>query len=618
MINQSPWQRWLLYSAVGLSAYYLLLDVSSSLIGIVGYQVISVGGVLLLLWLSWRHRQSLPSQINYLWRLGQHEWPLVTFAAVCVVSLAATVCFSWIMTPLGLRIQGGNLHDSAWHLALIKSLQRSVPPLQPASFENTVTNYHYYYDLGTAAVASSTLIAPSVLHFQVFPILISAYLALTTIGFARSITGRKWTAYWLLFFVFFGGNAGYLIPLAFPTKPWMESTFWVSQTFSMMINPQLLISFALLLVLLSTPLWGNLLKSKRLFAMILVITASLAGIKMYAFLIACALLGSYLLFKLSRSTVRSVAIRMVLLILVFCVMFLRFTNPAKQGLIYSPLWFVNTMVEAPDRLFVIDWKLREDTYRAEGSVVHLLALKIKEVVIFYGGNLGTRAIFLALPFLFLWQRKHRLVYPPGQGYQIGVATTGFLISTTVPLFFIQSGLVWNTIQFWYYGLLFASILAALTMGELAHSLSKQRLTYGLVVLIIVIATVPAWWQTVALKMSTADLISNDILVVAAQLRPNEKIMICPTGPSVDFTFKSSLIGALSTAQVYLVDPVQLELLGQDGYARERQYLTDFRSPSQLREILQQKQITSVICADEAWSTQMATIMTDLSVRVYQL
>lgn len=618
MRTLSSWQRFLLSLSVGLSIYYLVLDLGGTVLGAWSLQWLLYATLVVLLVFVARRRSQVTADVRALVGLCLREWLLVSFALVCSLSLAATIFFSWWYTPMGLTLQGGNLHDSVWHVALMKELQLHMPALHPSSFESTLENYHYYYDLGGAALATATLLEPALLHFQIFPVLIALFLAAAAIGFTRSVSTNRSFSYWLLFFLYFGGNAGFVIPWFFPTKNWMESSFWVSQTFSMMINPQLLLSFALLLVLMAIPLWGDLVKKHRLFATALVIIAALAGIKIYAFLLATILLGLYLFYRLCTGSFKQAAIKLALLALVSLGMFVRFTDLSQQQLIFSPLWFVNTMVEAPDRLFVIDWKLREETYLAENAYVHYLVLKFKELMIFYMGNLGSRVVLIGLPLLLVLRWRRDKTSRGRHLYVSNMAATGLLISTTVPLLFIQSGVVWNTIQFWYYGLVFASVLAALTMSLLFEQLKKKRWLYWLFSSIVIAVTLPAWYQTYHAKFTTSDLIAQSILMVAKELRPEERVFICPEGVYANFIFKSALIRGLSGAHVYLADPVQLELVGLNGYAREQVLMAGYRDKSWMRETIEKAQISSVVCADDTWNEQMAELFTSLGVRHHRL
>lgn len=95
-------------------------------------------------------------------------------------------------------------------------------------------------------------------------------------------------------------------------------------------------------------------------------------------------------------------------------------------------------------------------------------------------------------------------------------------------------------------------------------------------------------------------------------------MICPFGIYRDIIFKSSLVRALSDAQIYLADPVQLDLLGLDGDAKERELATGMWQESWLIDTIQKKQISSVICADEDWNSKMAPVLSATNVRLLAL
>ncbi|MBP7875401.1 hypothetical protein KA012_00200 [Candidatus Woesebacteria bacterium] len=538
----------------------------------------------------------------------------VLLATVAIAVFSLTISLSWLPNAAELRFQQGVLHDSVWHVALIKEIQAGIPTRHPSSFTETITNYHYYYDLLLATTSSATGVAPSLLQYQVFPVLLATLLVIGVLFLSMIVTTDQRLARWLLFFTFFGGNAGFLIPFFLDRTEWGESTFWVSQTFTMMINPQLILSFSIITVLIGLLISYLKKNNSAILPITFLLTMSLAGTKMYSFIIAGFLLGLVLFWKLLQTRKISFLVWLGLLAVVSGGLFLRFTDSSKAGLIYEPLWFINTMVEAPDRLNVIDWKLREENYLANGGYIRYVLLKTKEIAIFYGGNLGSRIICISLPFLWYFG-KRKSVKRSFESSFIILLFCGFLFSTSIPLFFIQSGVVWNTIQFWYYGLLFASLLAGFTVWKGSILLENRPLLKWLAVAVVVVTTLPAWIRSVPSQIQTSETIPSEVVAQLNVIKASDKVLICPQGKGSAYTYNTSLVRALGSGEVYFANPVQLELVGLNGYDQDTKYRQETKNPTEVAELIRKHSISIVLCGDADWTSQMADTVSQSSARL---
>ena len=65
---------------------------------------------------------------------------------------------------------------------------------------------------------------------------------------------------------------------------------------------------------------------------------------------------------------------------------------AGKFLVFMPGWFLRSMIESPDRVQIIDWVLRENTYSEAGNMLAILRYRLVELVIYLVGNLGVRVL----------------------------------------------------------------------------------------------------------------------------------------------------------------------------------------------------------------------------------
>ncbi|MEX0896136.1 MAG: hypothetical protein WDZ94_04360 [Patescibacteria group bacterium] len=521
------------------------------------------------------------------------QWLTVLFTSFASVSLASTVFLSGVQKDGGLQFQ--ELHDSSWHLALIESLQKQIPPTHPSFPSVDLQNYHYFYDVFLAAFAQVTQVSASILYFQFFPLV----LAVLLVGSAY-ILGSKLFSHsaglWLVFFTAFGGSFAYLIPLFLPGQSWGESSFWVSQTFIMMVNPQIMLTLTITFVVLFL-LAQKELNTKGWLALILLVGASI-GFKSYAWVILFVIVGVYLLVALLRTkkirffwlgaTLGLISVPFVWLITGF-----------KTGtFFYHPLWYLDSMVESPDRLNHIQWKFLEDHYRSKENWPRVWEIKLKELVVFYGGNLGTRILFLLLAIPALYRK-----IPSKAQTALAVAALGFVFSSVFPLLFLQTGIVWNSIQFWYYTLAFANVGAAVALAIFLQN--RGLLITVATILVIVAATIPTYIFAVHDKLTGFQTIAAEEVSLLRMLEEDSKTLVCP---SEDSLYHTLLIPAYSATETYLAMPVQLEIMENDmSMVASYEEIFEKNDIEALRTLVKEEDVKYLLCSDERMTEFVAKV-----------
>jgi len=155
---------------------------------------------------------------------------------------------------------------------------------------------------------------------------------------------------------------------------------------------------------------------------------------------------------------------------------------SQDFLIWQPWWYIRTMVVATDRLNWLDLELRRQTYIAENNWKRVIQVEATAFLIFLFGNLGMR-------FLGFWaiikQLKGNIFNNSFNLFFLLITTASFFI----PVFFLQKGVAWNTIQFNQYFLLLFSFLAAYSIPGIL-TLFKTRFAKILISGIIILLAVP--------------------------------------------------------------------------------------------------------------------------------
>lgn len=541
----------------------------------------------------WKIRSHTDTLRLLVTQLQGHRW-LAAWAIFGALSLASTLMLTWLPSARGLQLQSGQLHDSAWHIALINQLTAAIPPEHPSNYQLTVQNYHYFYDVIVAQLSSVYRLPISVAYFQVFPLVFALLLSASMVALAKAVHSIK-AAWWSVFFTFFVGSLGYMVPWFIPGQVGHESSFWVSQTFAMMVNPQMIFSLATLAwvgwLLVREPQFAK--HRWWLHGMMLVTMAAAIGFKSYGWMV----LGSfYLPFAVLRWW-QSKDWRYLGLVGGFVLCSLPvvalITGFKTSSFFWFPLWYLTSMVESADRLNLPQLRLQEDALRAQGSLLGVLKIRLIELVLFVIGNLGTRVLAIGAGVWWWRQRRHL-----NQSYWNVSWLVALLFSASFPLLFLQQGAVWNSIQFWYYTLIMTGLLASITMAELFERVkSKKAIMVGLGGLVVALS-LPTYWQVQKLKLGSYDYIQVAHLELLATLQASDRVLICPTGTEY---YKTALVSALTASSQYGSDPDQLAITNSDTSMQERlQEAFKADDGKALTALTQEHGFTHVLCDQTQW------------------
>jgi len=522
------------------------------------------------------------------------------FILICVAIFSSTMIFSGLTKTGSISLQ--EVHDSTWHIALIENLLKSIPPLHPSTSSITLNNYHYFYDIFLAGFAKFSSISPFILYYQYSVLFLSVILISSAYILGNKLNG-KFSGYLLIGMTIFAGSFAYLIPIFNPGQMWHESSFWVSQTLVMIVNPQIIYTLAILYIfvfLLKMAVESNPKKTEYLLIHVLLIalTATSIGFKSYAWVIFTAIYGLFLLIELIKYKSKSTIYVGLAYLLVSSPMIWLITKFKGNSFFYEPMWFTNSMIESPDRVNYLEWKFLQDHYLFKKNWIRFYIIEIKKVAIFYFGNLGVRSFFIGLPIIVLLRKKFSLT-------KISLYVFfGFLFSSIFPLIFLQKGTVWNSIQFWYYALIFANILFVILISEVIKK--KSPFVIGVIVSIIFALAIPTSIKTIQDKNCAPYILGNQEVFFLDSLPSDEKILICPEGSNL---YESSLVKSLTKSEIYLANPGQLGLVGSDLKDNEELKKIFERSDRiEFNKLIESNEISMIICSDKGMLEKLSAMI----------
>jgi hypothetical protein len=498
--------------------------------------------------------------------------------------LAGAITQNLVLFKSGIFNKDGDLiflsdwawHDFSWHLALIAELKRTVPPLNPVFKALPLTNYHYFYDLLLASFSKVSGINVLDLLYRFFPILISFLLGLSVYLACLRFSKSKTASLLSVFLTYFAGSFAFLIPfLSDKNQSWGESSLWVSQTFSMGIQPHFLFSLTCIMVgVILLPWWVK----KQSFYLSLVV-GFLFGLvfmfKSYGFLVSA---GGLLVFGLYRLYKRNFKVILLgALVFLFSFLFLKGSG-GEQMFFWSPLWYLKTLASSPDRLNRTDLILKEQHYVLMNNVLRVIQIKLVEFNWFFFGNLGVRVLgFLGIFLVFKkgFKRYDKNIYL----FLLGCVVLAFIF----PLLFLQTGAVWNSIQTWYYLLVFLNIFTSIFLVWVLNKFKGKKVLRGLVIVLLFVLILP----TTIKAFYSANNAKDEVLInkeeleglnFLASLKEGSEFLVLsyPEGRNASY----SLLPAFSQKRSYFSHKVQVELFGYNSLEEKDKIKQVFTSNDQ--------------------------------------
>lgn len=459
----------------------------------------------------------------------------------------------WIY-DYGMGFWGPNGHDGIWHVSLASSLARGGLEM-PIYAGEQIKNYHLGFDLLLAGLHVITRIPITTLYFQILPVIFSVLIGWLVFKLTKNL--------WSVFFVYFGGSLGWMFGGG-------ESMFWSAQAISTLLNPP----FALSLIFI---LFGLILIQKKKYWWAGVIFAILPHIKIYAGILSFA--GLLVAGFKDKNLFKTLGLGL----LIYLISNFQSLITGARILEWQPGWFLETLMALSDRFNWPKFYQAMINYRAAGNWPKAILAYFVAFVIFVIGNTGTRIIGL-------WKSKDY--------FYLSMIAVGLVI----PMFFVQKGTAWNTIQFFYYSLFALGILAGISIQK-APKLLK---------ILIVVLTLPTTWQTMPHYLpSRPPAAINQSELEALKFLNNQRLGTVLTYPAIVkrtleprplYEYESTAyVSAFSNKPSFLEDEVNLNITGYNWPDRKKE-VTDFwttKDEQQAQKFILDNKITYLYLPDVA-------------------
>lgn len=542
--------------------------------------------------------------------------------------LSFTMLRSGTVASYGLGFWGPNGHDAIWHLSVINQLKKTIPPAHPIFSGHQLSNYHWGFDLLTALISRVTSLSVLHTYFRLLPLAMALLIGIFSYKLALKQQKSTTVATIFVFLNFFAGSFGWLVTLIRQGQIGGESLFWSMQSASTLINPPYALSVVLLLSGLY--LWqGHRSQNKTSSAVLLGLYFSLlTATKIYAAILTGLAFSLFWLIKKinKKNTTFDFCLPLVMAISSIIICFLLDIFSGVSLMQFRPFWFTHTLVESIDKLYLPRLAtLRQNltTQIFSYKLPFLIGIEFFLILLFLIGNMGIR-IF---GFKTIYQKIKTKKIPSLDLFVLPFMT----IALIIPLFFIQKGTAWNTVQFFYYFLLFANFY-------LAQFLAKQKSKILLATLLLLTcltsySTLKDYFgsppptsipQYEIQALEHLKQLDNGIVLTYPYDKHKKNGLNTPLPLYAYET--TAYVSALTGHQTFLEDEMNLDITGYDWPIRRRQVDDFFNSKNifQARGLLINHQISYIYLVNDQ---QLAFSSPDLQVdkiydngraRIYQV
>lgn len=376
----------------------------------------------------------------------------------------------------GMYLCCANREDLTFHLALVESLVKNIPPYEPGVVGVLVTNYHYWSNLVVAELVRVFSLPAEYTQFQYMTFFVSLFFGLGVLTFGSILRISKAFTRWLIFFAYFGGDAIFLLFLFLGkglSNLKIVSSLEDGSVF--LINPpraySIVIAFAALALFV---IWIR--DKKRIAGFLTVfLFASAIGFKVYTgffALIGFSMLIPYFLYKRQIGNAFITTLVYPLSAIIYFS-----TNASSGGIFWAPFQmpkdFIVQQAFGLERL-----ELARQIFLADNKYIRVLQYELLFTAIFLLSICGTKIIAF-------FQSYHSLLR---LGKELSLFLyTGMIGSLVLGLFFLQNTGGANTFNFIVSFWVFLLIPASLALDYLQRKLGKASLIF---VVIMVILTMP--------------------------------------------------------------------------------------------------------------------------------
>lgn len=393
-------------------------------------------------------------------------WPLGVIAVLLAVMQGWFIFTSGWENKTGMSFLAWHGIDAPWHIYNIIQFARQAPAEMTGFSGEVFKNYHAFSDLFLGAVHRLLPINPWHLYFRIAPFFYSVMLTLLTFVVVYTWKQDKRSSYLAAVMMILVSNFGYVMAILFPDKNYAiwDSLFWVQPPLTHLINPATSTSYLFFLGGLWSFLKWMISKEKGYLILVGLIWGILPGFKVYPGLLVLMTLLTMALLTMLIAKRYSVLAAFLSIIPIQALIVLPAMSSTNKLIHFVPGYNLGTMLVSPDRWNLMSSQALKQLYVDNPLMVAMIMAGL--MLAFIIGNLGTRIIALPAMISSLLKIKKAddlILFST-------IFSGGALIAATC---FIQTGLKWNTIQFFYHVIVLTTIIAAIQFWQWLKPIKKE-------------------------------------------------------------------------------------------------------------------------------------------------
>ena len=476
------------------------------------------------------------------------------FSSVSFIFLSGwSICVSDVKS-CPLKISAYHAHDAFWHMAIAETAFDSFPPSHPIYAGANLSHYNYLFDYLLYLLKALFAISPLRAYFQVFPILISITYICVVLIYVKCTYENRLERLLTAFILLLGNSYAFLMSLfssgslvtssvrGFPLVLSLQPTL-------MFLNNQYALSLPILLSLIL--IWMKF-RMKYFYKSLTIICLGIGILTLLKAYAGIALLLYIISSSFFECLSKSLSIKRLVIIITACgASFMTISllyGGGKGVFVYDPFAFIRSLIDDPAHFFRLNIARSRTTLEASGNFSPRLVLLYGVYIgLFYLINFGARLGYLWHMIAMVRTKK------------INPHTAGLLMSTIVlsliPLFFVQKGDWFNTMQFLYFAVFLSSLIS---INWIIHVHYRFVKVFAIVVLLIT-SGIPLIDQLKYANYHDYTILSSDFVEMSNTLRSQPPGTVSTFGaPAIDsrvtaFSGKKLMIGDVPVLRNTFID-----------------------------------------------------------------
>lgn len=363
-----------------------------------------------------------------------------------------------------------NAWDSFLHVGYVMEIAQKFPPFEPGSHGVQVTNYHYWGHIVTAELVRTFNLPPFQATLQFMGVFLSLMLGLCAVSFAQILNLKKQFSYYLVFFLYFGGDLLYILTLIFQHRFDLKPD-------PIHTGPHLLenfpLAFSVIVFLIGLNLIALYAQSKNIkFAVIAgIVLGTIVGFKVNLVFIAIGGLYALTFYKLLKRDFSLIIPSLIATIISFGIFIS--VKGTEGSLIFTGFWRAQNYIANPD-VGLGNMELARQVYIAHNNLIKIALYNLFFLIL-------TIISIFGLKLLGLIQTKRSLSTFPSE---INIfLIPGLLVSAILGLFFIQNPGGANSVFFLIAVYIVCSFYTALSCYYFIPKLNKKL---GMIIIVAII------------------------------------------------------------------------------------------------------------------------------------